>query len=67
MLASIAGMDVILADIVGMTTAQLKPYLIAALLVGPVVAGLVVYAGLGEFDDDEPPDDGTTVETEDNE
>jgi cytochrome b-561 len=64
MLASIAGMDVIVADIVGMTTAQLKPYLIASLLAGPVVAGLVVYAGLGGFDDDEPPDERTTARTE---
>jgi cytochrome b-561 len=58
MLASIAGMDVIVADLVGMTTAQLKPYLTAALLFGPAVAGLVVYAGLGGFGDDGPPDDG---------
>ncbi|WP_136602627.1 cytochrome b [Salinigranum halophilum] len=64
MLASIAGMDVIVADIVGMTTAQLKPYLTAALLVGPLIAGLVVYAGLGGFDDDEPPDDEPTARTE---
>jgi cytochrome b-561 len=64
MLASIAGMDVIVADIVGMTTAQLKPYLTAALLVGPLLAGLVVYAGLGGFANDEPPDDETTARME---
>ncbi|WP_152042445.1 cytochrome b [Salinigranum salinum] len=66
MLASIAGMDVIVADIVGLTTAQLKPYLIGALLVGPLVAGLIVYAGLGGFEDD-PPDDDPPDDTTPNE
>jgi cytochrome b-561 len=60
MLASIAGMDVIVADVVGLTTAQLKPYLIGALLVGPLVAGLIVYAGLGGFDDS--PDEETAAD-----
>jgi cytochrome b-561 len=67
MLASIAGMDVIVADIVGMTTAQLKPFLTGALVLGPPIAGLVVYAGLGGFSDDGPPeeepDDGPPEET----
>jgi cytochrome b-561 len=62
MLASIAGMDVIVADIVGLTTAQLKPYLLGALLVGPIVAGLVVYGALGGFDGDGPPDGGSSDE-----
>jgi cytochrome b-561 len=52
-------MDVIVADVVGSTTAALKPYLTGALLLGPLVAGLVVYAGLGGFGDDEPPEGET--------
>jgi cytochrome b-561 len=55
-------MDVIVADIVGLTTAQLKPYLLGALLVGPIVAGLVVYGALGGFDGDGPPDGGSSDE-----
>jgi cytochrome b-561 len=61
MLASIAGMDVILADIVGSTTAELKPYLIGALVLGPALAGVVVYGALGGFGDERPdevPPDG---------
>ncbi|MFW6435329.1 MAG: cytochrome b [Halovenus sp.] len=57
MVASIAGMDVIVADIVGMSTGALRPYFIASLITVPIVGGLIVYAGLGGFDDDEPPDD----------
>jgi len=53
MVASIAGMDVIVADIVGMTTAQLKPYFIASLIAVPILGGLIVYAGLGRFGDDD--------------
>jgi cytochrome b-561 len=64
MIASIAGMDVILGDVVGMTTAQLRPYLIAALALGPPLAGLIVYAGLGGFADGEPPEDGSATDTE---
>ncbi|WP_117595388.1 cytochrome b [Haloprofundus halophilus] len=52
MLASIAGMDVIVADLVGSTTAAIRPYLTAMLLVGPVLAGLATYAVLGGFGDD---------------
>jgi cytochrome b-561 len=53
LLASVAGMDVIVADVVGMATNTLKPYLIAALVAGPVAAGLTVYAALGGFGDDD--------------
>jgi cytochrome b-561 len=53
MIASIAGMDIIVADIVGMTTAQLKPYFLGSLFAGPLLAGLLVYAGLGGFGSDE--------------
>jgi cytochrome b-561 len=51
MLASIAGMDIIVADVLGMTTAALRPYFIGSLVFGPLIAGLVVYAGLGGFGD----------------
>jgi len=47
MIASIAGMDVIVADLLGTSTAVLKPYLIAALVAVPIAAGLVTYATLG--------------------
>jgi cytochrome b-561 len=59
MVASIAGMDVIVADIVGMTTAQLKPYLIGSLIAVPIVGGLIVYACLGGFEDDDTPNEGS--------
>ncbi|MEF8871470.1 MAG: cytochrome bc complex cytochrome b subunit [Haloarculaceae archaeon] len=52
MLASTAGMDVIVADVLGTTTAALRPYFIGSLVFGPLIAGLVVYAGLGGFGDD---------------
>ncbi|WP_336037256.1 cytochrome b [Halobacterium yunchengense] len=56
MLASIAGMDVIVADVLGTSTAALKPYFIGLLAVGPVLAGGITYAALtGLGDDDEPP------------
>jgi cytochrome b-561 len=68
MVASIAGMDVIVADLVGSNSAAIKPFLTAALLVVPTVAGLVTYAVLGGFGDDgdtedatEEGDDGTTA------
>jgi cytochrome b-561 len=62
MLASIAGMDVIVADIVGSTTDALKPYLIGALVVGPFLAGGVTYAALGGFGDDGDPPNSTAVD-----
>ena len=49
MIASIAGMDVLVAEIVGMPTDEIKPFLIAALLFVPVVAGLITYVTLGGF------------------
>jgi cytochrome b-561 len=57
MIASIAGMDVIVADVVGSTTAAIKPYLTGALLLGPIAAGLATYAVLGGFGVDEPTED----------
>jgi cytochrome b-561 len=47
MVASIAGMDVIVADLLESDTATLRPYLTAALFVVPVLGGLVTYAVLG--------------------
>ncbi|WP_435096666.1 cytochrome b [Halorubrum sp. N11] len=73
MVASIAGMDVIVAEILGTSTAVLRPYLIAALVLVPAAAGTLTYAILGGFEDDsegggEEPTisgaDGTTSTTE---
>ena len=58
MVASIAGMDVILAEILHTSTAALKPYLVAALVLVPAAAGTVVYATLGGFDGDADDDEG---------
>jgi cytochrome b-561 len=57
MIASIAGMDVIVADVLGTSTAALKPVFIAALVLGPILAGLAVYAGLGGFGDEHARDE----------
>ncbi|WP_336002661.1 cytochrome b [Halorientalis halophila] len=57
MVASIAGMDVIVADLVGASTAAIRPYLLGALLTVPVVAGLITYVTLREPDAD-PPTEG---------
>jgi cytochrome b-561 len=63
MVASIAGMDIILADILGTSTAALKPYLMAALVVVPLAAGTITYAALGGFGDDDGEDgEGTDDE-----
>jgi len=51
MVASIAGMDVIVAEILGTSTAVLRPYLIAALVLVPAAAGTLTYAILGGFED----------------
>ncbi|WP_128906570.1 cytochrome b [Halorubrum amylolyticum] len=51
MVASIAGMDVIVAEILGTSTAALRPYLIAALVLVPAAAGTLTYAILGGFED----------------
>ncbi|OYR47396.1 cytochrome bc complex cytochrome b subunit [Halorubrum sp. Hd13] len=73
MVASIAGMDVILAEILGTSTAVLRPYLTATLVLVPAAAGTLTYAILGGFADDsgeggaEPTmseDDGTASATE---
>ena len=70
MIASIAGMDVILAEILNTTTAVLRPYLIAAIVLVPAAAGTITYAVLGGFGDDsrnEPPSedgDSTHPDTE---
>ncbi|MFC7186502.1 cytochrome b [Halorubrum yunnanense] len=58
MIASIAGMDVIVAEILGTSTAALRPYLIGALVLVPAAAGTLTYAVLGGFGDGserEPP------------
>ncbi|WP_135364013.1 cytochrome b [Halosimplex halophilum] len=52
MVASIAGMDVIVADVLGTSTAAIKPLLIGALVGVPIVSGLITYATLGGFGDD---------------
>ncbi|WP_435345885.1 cytochrome b [Haloarchaeobius sp. HRN-SO-5] len=57
MVASLAGMDVIVADLLGTNTAVIRPYLTAALLVVPVAAGLASYAVLGGFGSDEDESD----------
>lgn len=43
MLASIAGMNNILADVLGMDTGQLNPLLLVVLVVGPVAYGGITY------------------------
>ncbi|MFA9516169.1 cytochrome bc complex cytochrome b subunit [Halopenitus sp. H-Gu1] len=60
MLASIAGMDVIVAEILGSTTADLKPYLTLALIAGPILAGGATYAALSGNEDDDRPDEPAT-------
>jgi len=64
MVASIAGMDVIVADIVGVSTDALRPYLIGALVGVPILGGVITYAGLGGFGDGDESqagaDDGDT-------
>jgi cytochrome b-561 len=50
MVASIAGMDVIVAEILGTSTAALRPYLIGALVLVPAAAGTLTYAILGGFE-----------------
>ncbi|MFD1647616.1 cytochrome b [Haloarchaeobius litoreus] len=52
MVASIAGMDVIVADLLETNTAAIKPYLTAALLLVPTVAGAVTYLVIDRTGDD---------------
>ncbi|WP_458189612.1 cytochrome b [Haladaptatus sp. NG-WS-4] len=54
MIASIAGMNNILAELVGTTTDATTTGLLLAMLVGPLLAGAITYATLGGFADDEP-------------
>ncbi|MFB6191871.1 MAG: cytochrome bc complex cytochrome b subunit, partial [Haloarculaceae archaeon] len=54
MIASLAGMDVIVADLLGTTTDAIKPALIGLLVAGPLVAGGITYAVLARFDGGEP-------------
>ncbi|MFT4921896.1 MAG: cytochrome b-561 [Haloarculaceae archaeon] len=51
MMASIAGMDVILADIVGMSTAALRPLLTGGLVIAPFAAGGLTYLVLSGSED----------------
>jgi len=72
MLASIAGMDVIVADVLDTSTAVLRPYLTLLVIAGPIVAGAATYAVLGGFGDedasDEPAvDDGGAASGEESE
>ncbi len=60
MVASIAGMDVIVADIVGSSTAAIKPYLLAALFAVPIASGGITYAVL-RGDSEEPPASGESA------
>ena len=52
MVASIAGMDVIVAEILHTTTAALKPFLIGLLVLAPLAAGAITYGVLGGFGDE---------------
>ncbi|WP_415381241.1 cytochrome b [Halosimplex sp. TS25] len=63
MVASIAGMDVIVADVLGTSTDAIKPLLIGALIGVPIASGLITYATLGGFGD-EPSGGGGTAEPE---
>jgi cytochrome b-561 len=55
MVASIAGMDVIVADVLGTTTSVLKPYFIGTLVLAPLVAGGITYLTLARGGDDGEP------------
>ncbi|WP_459192025.1 cytochrome b [Halosimplex sp. J119] len=59
MVASIAGMDVIVADVLGTSTDAIKPLLIGALVGVPIASGLITYATLGGFGDDPSGGSGT--------
>jgi cytochrome b-561 len=64
MVASIAGMDVIVAEILHTSTAVLKPYFIAALVLVPIVSGTITYAVLGGFGDEATEDEGGSIDQE---
>ncbi|WP_458207808.1 cytochrome b [Haladaptatus sp. NG-SE-30] len=53
MIASIAGMNNILAELIGTTTDATTTGLLIAMIVGPLVAGAITYVTLGGLSDDE--------------
>ncbi|WP_123537448.1 cytochrome b [Halosimplex salinum] len=58
MIASIAGMNTIVADITGLSTGTINPILLGALIVGPLVAGAITYVSLVRYDAEDPTDEG---------
>ncbi|WP_373325185.1 cytochrome b [Halomicrobium urmianum] len=50
MIASIAGMNTIAADITGLSTGVLNPVLLAATVLGPLVAGGITYLAIDRYD-----------------
>jgi len=62
MSASIAGMDVIVAEVVGMSTSALRPYLIGLVVGAPLLIGLASYAVLGGFEGDPPTEGAVTTD-----
>jgi len=54
MIASIAGMNTIAADITGLSTNLLNPLLLGAMILGPLVAGGITYVMLDRYDADGP-------------
>jgi cytochrome b-561 len=65
MVASIAGMNNILADILGTTTDAINTLLIGLMVGAPLVAGLITYAVLGGFGESTRPNDRTPTEADD--
>jgi cytochrome b-561 len=65
MVASIAGMNNILADILGTTTDAINTLLIGLMIGAPLVAGLITYAVLGGFGESTPPDRPAATEADD--
>ncbi|WP_420828745.1 cytochrome b [Halomicrobium salinisoli] len=71
MIASIAGMNTIAADITGLSTDVLNPALLAATILGPLVAGGITYLAIDRYDGplygsrpDVTPDGGAAGEAE---
>ncbi|WP_436925094.1 cytochrome b [Halosimplex amylolyticum] len=50
MIASIAGMNTIVADITGLSTGVINPILLAATILGPIVAGAITYLAIDRYD-----------------
>ncbi|SFR87243.1 menaquinol-cytochrome c reductase cytochrome b subunit precursor [Halomicrobium zhouii] len=65
MIASIAGMNTIAADITGLSTGVLNPLLLGAMILGPLLAGGVTYVVLDRYDADDPTDGGRRPTTAD--